>query len=259
MRHPDPERSLPDWWKLAFDELYPSLYARRSAEEASSAIRQFCPYLPGLLSPGSLSIDVGCGQGRYLEALRDVGASAVGLDYSHPLLKLARSRLPEGRLVRGDMRRLPFRSESAATALSMFTSFGYFETDAENGSVLREMARVLGRGGRVLIDYLNPARVGATLVPFSSRLLGDSTIEERRWISPVGEFLCKETRVLSSGKAPRIYLERVRIYPVARITGFLESEGLGPVASFGSYAADPYDAATSPRWILVAEKGRVAS
>lgn len=247
MDHPGGE-----WWQSAFDALYPGLYAHRSPQEATAALAAFAPHLPRM--DGSLCLDIGCGQGRYLRALRENGAAAIGLDYSLALLRVAREEQPGAPLVRGDMRDLPFRSGSATIALSMFTSFGYFASDAENEAVIREIGRVLAPGGRVLLDYLNAAQVRSSLVPVSSRVLGEARLDERRWVTPDGRFLCKETRVWAAETPPRVILERVRLYTPEDLTAMASSAGLATVRVFGDYGAEPFELTASPRWILVAEK-----
>ncbi len=62
-------------------------------------------------------------------------------------------------LVRADMRRLPIRARSVDACLSLFTSFGYFESDAEHAETLAGMASTLRPGGWFVIDFLNAAQV----------------------------------------------------------------------------------------------------
>ena len=94
-----------------------------------------------------------CGQGRHAHLLAESGYNVDGLDYSRPLLAVARKR-GTGltlRYTRGDMRRLPAGwSRRFDCELNLFTSFGFFAHPADDVRVIREFARVLKRGGILL-------------------------------------------------------------------------------------------------------------
>jgi SAM-dependent methyltransferase len=53
-------------------------------------------------------LDLGCGPGRDVDFLTQLGCRVVGLDLSAGMLSEARCRLPEAHLVRADLRLLPF-------------------------------------------------------------------------------------------------------------------------------------------------------
>src|SRR5437016_5912604 len=77
----------------------------------------------------------------------DIVQEAVGVDVSLGMLTQARSLargLSNVRFVEADSGRLPFE-EQHFTALLCTTSFHHYSDPA---SAVREMARVLGRGGR---------------------------------------------------------------------------------------------------------------
>ena len=80
------------------------------------------------------------------------------------LLRLAR-QVTSAPLVRADMRQLPIRPGSMDLTVNLFTSFGYFEQDAEHTAALGEMIATVRPGGWFVIDFLNPAAVRRQLVP----------------------------------------------------------------------------------------------
>jgi SAM-dependent methyltransferase len=53
-------------------------------------------------------LDLGCGPGRDVDFLTQLGCQVVGLDLSAGMLAKARARLPGANLVRADFRQLPF-------------------------------------------------------------------------------------------------------------------------------------------------------
>ncbi|HUA32767.1 MAG TPA: class I SAM-dependent methyltransferase [Candidatus Binataceae bacterium] len=57
-------------------------------------------------------LEVGCGTGYWISALRDLTRRIVGLDYSREMLRAAREKNPATPFVRGTATALPFRRES---------------------------------------------------------------------------------------------------------------------------------------------------
>jgi SAM-dependent methyltransferase len=116
--------------------------------------------LAGLLGPGyGWCLDLGCGTGQYLDAIRGTGRTPVGLDYSAGQLRLAaRDGAP---LVRADGAALPFRDAVFGTVVIMWIS-----TDVDDfGLVLRAAARVLRPGGMLLFYGVHPCFNGPCIEP----------------------------------------------------------------------------------------------
>jgi len=194
-------------------------------------------------------LDLACGPGRHTAAVGRGGARVVGLDLSRALLFAARRR-GVGPLVRGDMRRLPFRAAAFDVVLNLFTSFGYFACDTEHEAVLREVARVLRPGGRFVLDYLNAPAVRAGLVPRDERRNGDATVVQERHISDDGRFVIKSIHVSGGG---RTFTERVRLFERADLEALLAAQGIRPEAAAGDYDGAAYTPA-SPRLILLGRR-----
>jgi ubiquinone/menaquinone biosynthesis C-methylase UbiE len=84
-------------------------------------------------------LDAGCGEGRFLPA------DGVGLDIDEAPLLIARTR--SHRIVRADARALPFTAETFDTAYAIRMLNDTGDVDG----VLGEIARVLRRGGRLIV------------------------------------------------------------------------------------------------------------
>lgn len=239
-----------EWYRVAFGKVYPLVYAHRDDAEAEHVAARFARHFHGL----SPVLDVACGGGRYTAAFQCAGIPSVGVDLSEFLLvEAAQRRSLRGRVVRGDMRHLPFRDGCAGGAVNMFTSFGYFDDEADNVRALEEISRVLRPGGRLLIDFLNAGSVevsGGT----TTRREGDVDIEEHRERDPSGRFLIKRVRVLPRDAAEVSYRERVRLYTAGEMQMMLEGAGLPVAERYGDYDAGAFAEGTSPRLILLAEK-----
>jgi len=239
-----------EWYKVAFGELYPILYSHRDDAEAARAVSRLAPLLAGR---GPI-VDVACGAGRYLAAFAAAGLDAFGVDLSEYLLiDASEQRGLGGRLVLADMRVLPVRDASVGAVTNMFTSFGYFETDGDDRRVVREVARVLVPGGLFLLDYLNATRVARELVAESTREVEGAVVHEKRRLDERRAVLHKRVRVKFEGGREVEFSERVRMYGVADFDALLGDAGLSVRAVYGSYDLDGFDAARSPRLIVLGE------
>ncbi len=238
------------WYRSWFGEGYLALYPHRDEEEAARAVSLLLS-LVGKVEGRVL--DLACGAGRHLRALRAEGIAAQGMDLSLPLLREGGRRDPASPRVRGDMLHLPFRPRAFAGVTSFFTSFGYFEREADDLQVLCEVRRVLAPGGWILLDFLNAERVRATLEPRDSRVVEGRRVEQARRLVEGGRKVEKEIRILdeSTGSEER-FRERVRLYDATELRALMDRAGLRVVAEHGDYhGAAP--GPTTPRRILLAE------
>jgi arsenite methyltransferase len=112
------------------------------------------------LEPGSVAADIGFGGAVGLRRLLDSPrvATAIGVDISAEMLKAARKRFAseiargELRLEAGSLTELPLEDASLDGAITVNTI--YFVEDL--GAALRELARTLRPGGRVVIGLGDP-------------------------------------------------------------------------------------------------------
>ncbi len=249
VREGDPATGQP-WYASWFGNDYLELYPHRDEEEAGRGVALLLE-VTGLL-PGDPVLDLACGAGRHTRPLRERGLRVFGLDLSEALLLRARAADPASRLLRADMRVLPFAASRFAAVTSFFTSFGYFRSEDDDLRVLLEIRRVLKRGGHFLLDFLNAERTRATLRPRDEAVIrGRSVVQERRIVAS-GRRVEKTIRIEGKGgKADRTYRERVRLYSAAELAVLLARAGLTPERWFGDYTGAPADA-SAPRAIALA-------
>jgi hypothetical protein len=178
----------------------------------------------------------------------------LGLDWSLSLLRAAREAsggdAARPALVRGDLGRLPLRG-GAGVVLSLFTSLGYLEDDEANGRIWLRLLALARPGGRVVLDYLNPAAVAAGLVAQSERQVGDWRVRERRRLDPALNMVVKTLSFGPPGAPPREVTERVKLYGP---DWFLSrAEGFRLLAHWGDLEGGPCGA-ERPRSLLVLER-----
>jgi ArsR family transcriptional regulator len=110
-----------------------------------------------VLGEGSLGglIDIGTGTGRMLELFAPRAETALGIDRSSEMLRLARAKLvdvPNAELRQADLYALPLPDGGADTAI--FHHVLHFAQ--QPGAAIAEAARVLSPGGRLLIADFAP-------------------------------------------------------------------------------------------------------
>jgi SAM-dependent methyltransferase len=233
---------MTEWFEEWFGEEYLQLYPHRDAAEAERAVALILARTAFV--PGWRVLDVACGAGRHARAFEAAGARCVGLDLSMALLRVARG-VTGAPLVRADMRALPVRPGSMDLTVNLFTSFGYFERDAEHTAALHEMVATLRPQGWFVIDFLNSAAVRAQLVPRETRRLDGAEVAVARSVSVDGRYVCK-TITTTGG---RRFTERVRLFGADEITAMLAEACVTVRHRFGDYDASPLGV-NSPRTIL---------
>ncbi len=234
-----------EWFEEWFGEDYLRLYPHRDDREADRAvdlIRRTVPF-----EPGWRVLDVACGAGRHARAFELAGARCVGVDLSHTLLRVAR-QVTGAPLVRADMRQLPIRPRSMDLTVNLFTSFGYFDRDAEHTAALEEMISTVRSCGWFVIDFLNPAAVRRQLVAEETLELAGSTVQVSRSVSPDGRYVCKSIRAAEG----RHFRERVRLFEPDQMSAMLRAAGVAVRFRFGDYDASLFGP-HSPRTIFVGQ------
>jgi SAM-dependent methyltransferase len=237
---------VPDWFEEYFGEEYLLLYPHRDAEDAERLVELLCRTVA--LRPGWRVLDVACGTGRHGAAFRARGARVIGLDLSQQLLHRAvgTARLP---VIRSDVRRIPVRPGSMDFTVNLFTSFGYFNLDAEHARALGEMVATLRRGGFFALDFLNAARVPADLVASETGELGGRPVQIHRWLDPAGQYVFKSITTDDGG---RRFVERVRLFTAGELERLLLGAGCRVTHRLGDYDGGALHA-DSPRVILVGQ------
>jgi len=240
------ERSRPPrapWWRAAFGAQYPLVYARRAEREARQEIESLLAL--GLCGP---VLDLGAGDGRHLAELARRGLLAVGVELSSA--RLAASRGERAGLVRADWGRLPLREGAARWALSMFSSFGYGDEEAD-ALQLAEVWRVLAPDGRLVLDLADAQRVRAGLVPASERRVAGWRVRERRRLVEGGRRVLKAVRLRGPAGARVGWWESLRLRSPTELEGLLQGAGFELQALYGDWRRTPWRAG-SERMIAVA-------
>lgn len=237
---------MTEWFKEWFGEEYLRLYPHRDEAEAARAVTLLRANLPW--HAGIRVLDIGCGAGRHTRALAETGALVTGMDLSRILLRRARQGSGAS-FACADMRRLPVRDAAIDLVVNLFTSFGYFSSDAEHAAVLAAMIRTLRPGGWLVLDFLHAATVIDGLEPESEVTLGGTPahiskrlLDDRRVV--------QKTIALADG---REFVERVRLFTPEELESMVTAGGATVRCRFGDYTGTALRPG-APRAILFAER-----
>src|SRR5262245_11578999 len=107
-------------------------------------------------------LELGCGTGRIAVPLARAGAAMVGLDRSAPMLARAARRVRSRgsrlkgslRLVRGDIRTMPFRGDDFSAVLAPYGVLQSLTREHDLVATLQSAARVLAPGGILGVDLV---------------------------------------------------------------------------------------------------------
>lgn len=233
-----------EWFDRWFGEDYKALYAHRDPEQADA---QAGAVIAAVAADSGWNIlDIGCGAGRHLASFSRRGLAAVGVDLSPVLLRDARRE--KLRVVRADMRRLPFPARSFDLAASFFTSFGYFDSVDEDVETLREFRRVVKPAGFLFLDLPNPPHVSRHLMPRETLERAGRRVEILRTLEE--DRVIKRIRILSGGREEN-HEERVRLYSPSVLGPILDILRLETVRIFGDERGAEFDPERSPRMSLL--------
>ncbi len=245
-----------EWWQEVFNRReFFDLYQKDDLDRAAGQTDQVLSLL-GLRPPARV-LDVCSGYGRHSVELARRGFEVVGVDISLSQVEQAyRHAASSGAapaFVVGDARALPLAGGFDA-AINMFLSFGYFATDAESQAMLDGVARVLRRGGVLLIDFWNREHEIRGFQPLVLDRRGDEILEIEDWTfdALAGRLNWVNTVIYPDGRRVA-WTQSIRAFTVAEVRAMLEAAGFTLVALYGSLAGEPYTM-DSEAAIFVAEK-----
>jgi ArsR family transcriptional regulator len=137
--------------------------------------------------PFSLIVDLGTGTGRMLELFGARADRALGFDLSHDMIAYARAKLERAGLAHaqarhGDLYNVPL-PDGAADVVILHQVLHFLDDPA---AAIAEAARLLKRGGKLLVVDFAPHELEYLREQFAHRRLGFSSEQLKRWFKDAG-------------------------------------------------------------------------
>jgi len=129
--------------------------------EAFSGTRSFVwpdiNFLLAHINKGDQVLDLGCGNGRLCEFIKDKGAQYTGLDFSENLIAEARKKYPEAKFLIGNI--LDFKSAQKFDAIISVSALNHFPKELQP-QVIRQIKKMLKPSGKLLLINWNLWNIG---------------------------------------------------------------------------------------------------
>jgi SAM-dependent methyltransferase len=238
------------FWK----DLYSFMFPPQRFKDATDVVKKML----ALARPrGRAALDLCCGPGRCSIALAKRRFSVTGVDRTKFLLDKARARARRAGLriewVRQDMRDF-VRPEAFDLALSMFTSFGYFDDKDEDAVVLHNIFQGLRLGGVLVMELAGKESLARIFQPTTSQTLPDGTqLVQRHQIFDDWTRVRNEWTLVRKGRAKSFRFHHT-IYSGQELRDRLEAAGFREVRLYGDLDGGEYGIDAS-RLVVVARKG----
>jgi len=239
-----------DWFSEWFNSpYYHILYKNRDYKEASFFIDNLSQTLG--ISPQHKVMDLACGKGRHSIYLNKKGLDVTGLDLSAK--NIASAKVFQNSKLQfhiHDMREV-FRENCFDFVLNLFTSFGYFENEADNLKCIHSIADTLRKDGKLVLDFLNPSVVIDRMIPQEIKSIQgiDFLISK----SYKNGYIVKDIRFTDGGRKYH-YRESVKAVTEREFLTYFAAAGLKIINCYGNYELAPFNLSKSGRMIFIALK-----
>jgi SAM-dependent methyltransferase len=214
-------------------------------------------------------LELGCGTGRIAVPVARAGVRLIGIDRSEPMLARARSRLARAglsgsvHLVRGDIRRLPFRRRCPfALVMAPYGILQSLTSERDLRAALASAASVLSKDGLFAIDlvpdlprwaeYARRVSLRGRKGRRTQLTLVESVRQDRRR----GRTHFDQEYIVREGRSQHVHRFSLsfRTLSVPQMRRRLESAGFRVDAVLGDYRGGPWDVRADV-WIILARKG----
>jgi cyclopropane fatty-acyl-phospholipid synthase-like methyltransferase len=238
------------WFAHWFDSpYYHTLYKNRDEKEAQAFIDNLVQHLQ--ITKGSKLIDIACGKGRHATYFNSLGLDVVGVDLSpNSIASATKNANATLQFSVHDMREV-YQENSFDVVTNLFTSFGYFEENADEQKAINAMASNLKSEGVLIIDFMNVKKVIANLVASEQKTIDGITFDIIRKIE--AGYIIKDIQI-TDGAIKQHFQEKVKAITLANYSEFITNVELKIIDIFGNYKLEDFNAITSDRLILICKK-----
>ncbi|MCX6804209.1 MAG: methyltransferase domain-containing protein [Candidatus Diapherotrites archaeon] len=198
------------------------------------------------LRKGDKVLDCPCGYGRHSISLANAGLKVIGVDLNsyelNTAIKEAAKQKVKVNFVKECMLKVNY-SEKFDLVINMFYSFGFFDNDLDNFTVLKNFYNALKKGGRFLMhtDGNIPQIISGQNKEFEKRPLTNGGVLRQV------EFYNKETNrnygiwIIEKGGLVEAKEYSVRFYSIEEFEYLCKKAGFKEVKFYSDWTGKPYD------------------
>jgi SAM-dependent methyltransferase len=240
------EQPAHSWYASWFDTpYYHILYKDRDYAEAQLFMDNITNYLN--LPEKAKILDLACGKGRHSVYLNTLGFDVTGADLSeNSIAEAKKSENGTLHFLVHDMRE-PYEEKFDAI-FNLFTSFGYFENDADNLKTLIAIRDSLGEYGFAVIDFMNVGRVIENLVPEETKTVEGIDFHIKRFF--IDNHIYKEIDFTDKGEKFH-FTEKVQALTLDDFASMMDEAGIHLLDIFGDYRLHKFSKKDSERLIMI--------
>lgn len=234
------------WFTSWFDTpFYHILYKDRDHAEAHDFMDTLSNYL-NLPEAGSI-LDLACGKGRHALYLNRLGYNVTGVDLSENSIAYAKQF--ENHSLHFEVHNMckPYPKQFDAV-FNLFTSFGYFDDDADNLNTIKAIKANLNEFGFGVIDFMNSDFVINNLVPEDTKTVDGIVFNLKRYVED--GHIVKDINFTADGEDYN-YQERVRAFTLKDFELLFEQADVHLLDIFGDYNLRKFNRKTSERLIMI--------
>jgi len=233
-----------EWWEDFFHGPWGRLQAEGFGQKRTSEETDLIVSVLGL-EPEDRVLDLACGTGRHSIALAERGFDVTGVDFNGNALAIAGKAASERgvapRFVELDMRAIDW-AHAFDAVISFWSSFGYFEHEADDLEVARRVSTALRPGGRFLLDLTISETLAPIYQPYRWEWLDDERtrrlLQETRWNFETGRVDADWTFI----DPDRTHTARssLRLYGHRELCDLLREAGFRRFESYDSLSGKPF-------------------
>jgi len=235
-----------NWFASWFDTpYYHILYKERNYREAQLFMDNLTHYLN--LPEKAKVLDLACGKGRHAIYLNQLGFDVIGADLSeNSIAEASKNSNSNLHFQVHDMRE---KMDNQFDAIfNLFTSFGYFENDADNLKTLIAIKESLTEHGFAVIDFMNVNHVIANLVPEETKTVEGIDFHIKRYVKD--GHIHKEIAFEDQGQSFH-FTEKVQALTLHDFQTMMEEAGIYLLDIFGNYKLKKFHKTESERLIMI--------
>ena len=240
------QKPTQNWFASWFDTpYYHILYKERNYREAQIFMDNLTHYLN--LPEKAKVLDLACGKGRHAIYLNQLGFEVIGADLSENSIAEASKNSNSSLQFQVHDMREKFDDQFDAI-FNLFTSFGYFENDADNLKTLIAIKESLTEHGFAVIDFMNVNQVIANLVPEETKTVEGIDFHIQRYVKD--GHIYKEINFEDQGESYH-FTEKVQALTLQDFQTMMEEAGIYLLDIFGDYKLKKFHKTESERLIMI--------